>query len=120
MDATQHECCQKEVLSLLEKGAVVRAGQDVGFISGIFLIPKRSGGYRPIINLKGLNTFLTAHKFKMEGISTITHTIREGDWLSKLDLKDAYFTVPIFPIIVSFSVSNWGVIFLNLCLFLLG
>jgi hypothetical protein len=54
MDAKQHEYCQKEVLSLLEKGAVVRAGQDVGFISGIFLIPKRSGGYRPIINLKGL------------------------------------------------------------------
>ena len=96
MDATQHECCQKEVLSLLEKGAVLRAGQDVGFISGIFLIPKRSGGYRPIINLKGLNTFLTAHKFKMEGISTVRHTIREGDWLAKLDLKDAYLTVPIF------------------------
>ena len=56
----------------------------------------------------------------MEGISTITHTIREGDWLSKLDLKDAYFTVPIFPIIVILSVSNGGVIFLNLCLFLLG
>jgi hypothetical protein len=26
MDATQHEYCQEEVLSLLEKGAVVRAG----------------------------------------------------------------------------------------------
>ena len=108
MDATQHECCQKEVLSLLEKGAVVRAGQDVGFISGIFLIPKRSGGYRPIINLKGLNTFLTAHKFKMEGISTVRHTIREGDWLAKLDLKDAYLTVPIFSHHRKFLRFQWG------------
>ena len=106
MDATQHECCQKEVLSLLEKGAVVRAGQDVGFISGIFLIPKRSGGYRPIINLKGLNTFLTAHKFKMEGISTVRHTIREGDWLAKLDLKDAYLTIAFCPEHKGFSFSS--------------
>lgn len=108
MDATQHECCQKEVLSLLEKGAVVRTGQDDGFISGIFLIPKRSGGYRPIINLKGLNTFLAAHKFKMEGISTVRHTIREGDWLAKLDLKDAYLTVPIFAHHRKFLRFKWG------------
>jgi hypothetical protein len=108
MDATQHECCQKEVLSLLEKGAVVRAGRDVGFISGIFLIPKRSGGYRPIINLKGLNTFLTAHKFKMEGISTVRQTIREGDWLAKLDLKDTYLTVPIFFHHRKFLRFKWG------------
>lgn len=108
MDATQHECCQKEVLLLLEKGAVVRTDQDDGFISGIFLIPKRSGGYRPIINLKGLNTFLAAHKFKMEGISTVRHTIREGDWLAKLDLKDAYLTVPIFAHHRKFLRFKWG------------
>ena len=80
----------------------------MGFISGIFLIPKRSGGYRPIINLKGLNTFLTAHKFKMEGISTVRHTIREGDWLAKLDLKDAYLTVPIFSHHRKFLRFKWG------------
>lgn len=31
----------------------------------------------------------------MEG-QTIRHTIREGNWLAKLDLKDAYLTVPVF------------------------
>ncbi|KZS01590.1 Uncharacterized protein APZ42_001707, partial [Daphnia magna] len=75
---------------------------------GIFLIPKRSGGYRPIINLKSLNTFLTQHKFKMEGISTVRHTIREGDWLAKLDLKDAYLTVPIFTDHRKFLRFQWG------------
>jgi hypothetical protein len=39
---------------------------------------------------------LAAHQFKMEGISTVRHTIWERDWLAKLDLKDAYLTVPIF------------------------
>jgi hypothetical protein len=89
MDAQQHNCCELEVNSLLEKGAIIRA-RDQGFISSIFLIPKRTGGYRPIINLKALNRFLAQHKFKMEGISSVRHTIHEGDWLTKLDLKDAF------------------------------
>lgn len=54
MTETQAELCDKEMHSLLEKGAVVTA-QGEGFLSGIFLIQKKSGGYRPIINLKGLN-----------------------------------------------------------------
>jgi hypothetical protein len=32
----------------------------------------------------------------MEGTSTIRHTLRKGDWLAKLDLKDAYLTVQVF------------------------
>lgn len=41
MDAQQRDFCQREVASLLEKGAVVKAGQGPGFISSIFLITKR-------------------------------------------------------------------------------
>ena len=96
MDAQQFECCRQEVTSLIGKGVVVKATQGPGFTSSIFLIAKRSGGFRPIINLRGLNQFLIHQKFKMEGISTVRHTIREGDWLAKLDLKDAYLTVPVF------------------------
>lgn len=50
MDPHQQACCEKEVASLLEKGAVVKA-QDGSFISSIFLIAKRLEGFRPIINL---------------------------------------------------------------------
>jgi hypothetical protein len=44
----------------------------------------------------------------MEGISTLRHTIREGDWLAKLDLKDAYLTVPIFSLHRKFLRFKWG------------
>ncbi len=109
MDIQQHVCCEKEVFSLLEKGAVVRvSNQSPGFISSIFLIPKRAGGYRPIINLKGLNKFLVHQKFKMEGISSVRHTVRKGDWLTKLDLKDAYLTVPIFKDHRKYLRFRWG------------
>jgi hypothetical protein len=111
MDTHQYDCCKQEVNSLIEKGAIVRARVQ-GFISSIFLIPKRTGGYRPIINLKALNRFLSYQKFKMEGISSVRHTIREGDWLTKLDLKDAYLTVPIFEGHRKFLQFKWeGVLF---------
>ena len=51
---------------------------------------------------------MAAHQFKMEGISTVRHTIWERDWLAKLDLKDAYLTVPIFSLHRKFLRFKWG------------
>lgn len=96
MTPPQHILCDKEVHALIKKGAVIMADIEVpGFVSGIFLIPKKSGDYRPIINLKSLNKFVLYHHFKMEGLQTVKQTIRRGDWLAKIDLKDAYLSVPI-------------------------
>ncbi len=44
----------------------------------------------------------------MEGFSTVRHTVRKGDWLAKLDLKDAYLTVPIFEGHRKFLRFQWG------------
>lgn len=32
----------------------------------------------------------------MEGINTVRHTVRQGDFLAKVDLTDAYLTIPIY------------------------
>ena len=61
----------------------------------LFLVPKKDGGQRPDINLKSLNSFVDTPHFKMEGIHTLKSLVLEGDWLVKVDLKDAYFSVPI-------------------------
>ena len=39
--------------------------------------------------------FVQPCHFKMEGIHTLRDPIKQGDWLAKVDLKDAYFTIPI-------------------------
>ena len=91
------EKIDREISALLEKEAlhVVKPVSDQ-FISNLFLVPKRDGKSRPVINLKDLNTFLQYDHFKMEGIHLLRDLLQPHDWLGKIDLKDAYFVIPIW------------------------
>lgn len=49
------------------------------FLSTLFLVPKKDGGQRPVINLKNLNSFVEVPHFKMEGIHTLKGLLKKGD-----------------------------------------
>ena len=68
------------------------AGQ---FISPIFSVPKSDAKIRLILNLKKLNTYLEYVHFKMENIHSILKLVTHGSWMASIDLKDAYYSVPI-------------------------
>ncbi|XP_057299487.1 uncharacterized protein LOC130630106 [Hydractinia symbiolongicarpus] len=86
----------EEVKRMLVKGAIQSICHVKGeFLSNVFLVPKKDGGNRPVINLKHLNKFVPYHHFKMEGLHLIQEMIQEGDCMCKIDLKDAYFCVPL-------------------------
>ena len=94
----QMKLLREEVTSLLGKGAVVTVepvASEEGFYSTLFLVPKTDGRMRPVVNLKALNFWVHPQHFKMEGIHTLRDIVAQDEWLAKLDLKDAYFTVPI-------------------------
>ncbi len=59
---------------------------------------KKGGGgeQRPVVNLKPLNRDIPYEHFKMEGIHMLKDLLKKGDYLVKIDLKDAYLTVPIW------------------------
>jgi hypothetical protein len=88
-----------EVAALIEKGATEEVPlhpPPLNFISNIFLVQKKNGKMRPVINLKKLNTaHLETPHFRMESPQDIRHTIRPGDWAASINLQDAYFHVPI-------------------------
>jgi len=86
----------EEVKSLLQKQAVmiVPPCRDQ-FISRLFLVRKKDGSYRPVINMKPLNAFIQKSHFKMESVSMIKDLLWPRDWMCSLDLKDAYLSVSI-------------------------
>ena len=85
---------QTEIEKMVTKRAIVPVAPcDGQFLSQLFLIPKKDGSSRPVVNLKALNKFITRKKFKMEGAHFLRDLLRPGDWMASIDLKDAYFSV---------------------------
>ena len=56
---------------------------------------KGDGGWRPVINLSHLNEFVLQTPFRMETVASVLLSVREGDFLASIDLKDAYFQIPV-------------------------
>ena len=81
---------------MLQKGAIRSTSFDPRqFISNLFIMPKKCGDLRPVINLKPLNDFVQYHHFKMEGLNTLLDLFLGSEFFTTIDLKDAYFWIPI-------------------------
>ena len=73
-----------------------RAKSELGeFLSTLFLVNKKDRGHRPVINLKFRNSFIPYQHLKMKRLHLIKDLLQEHDFLMKIDLKDAYFGIPL-------------------------
>ncbi|KAL0194819.1 hypothetical protein M9458_008391, partial [Cirrhinus mrigala] len=91
---------EQEVATLLRKEAIEVVpphNRESGFYSRYFIVPKKDGGLRPILDLHLLNRSVMRLKFKMLTIKQVMSQIRSEDWFVMIDLKDAYFHVSILP-----------------------
>ena len=70
----------RSIQDLLQKGAIE-----------VVHTPDR----RPVIDLSTLNKFLAIPKFKMETPESIRASLRKGEWVTSIDLTNAYLHVPI-------------------------
>ena len=91
------QALRQEIKGMLAKGALeIARDPGPGFYSRLFLVEKASGGWRPVIDLSHLNEFVQLASFKMETVASVLLSVREGDFLASLDLKDTYFQIPIY------------------------
>lgn len=87
---------KKEIEHLLDIKAIRKCNPVSGqFVSDIFLVPKKDGSMRLILNLKKLNKYVSVDHFKMEDIRTAIKLVTEGCFMANIDLHEAYFLVPI-------------------------
>ena len=88
-----------EISTLLHKEAirpVTLSQENMGFYSRYFLVKKKaSSSLRPILDLRCLNKTLQRIPMKMLTHRHLFRSIRRGDWFTSVDLKDAYFHIPI-------------------------
>ena len=123
MSKAQRELVKREMQTMLRKGAISQIDHTQGkLISSLFLVEKKDGGQRPVINLKSLNFFVPYEHFKMESLNSLQFFLKKVDYMAKLDLKDAYFCVTLHKESRKFVRFQWdGKLYEFLCLcFVLG
>ena len=62
----------------------VRSVEDLGVVAS---------SHRPL----HLNRFVDVSPFQMEIIQSVLLSVRQGDWMASIDLKEAYLQVPVHP-----------------------
>src|SRR5690554_2266736 len=87
---------QEEINSLMKKKAIEEVPPDKKEIfSNMFLVPKKNGSKRPVLNLRPLNAYVVPQRFKMESLQIVKQIIQHKDWMGSIDLSDTYLHVPI-------------------------
>ena len=84
-----HQLMNKKAIELVHNQT------SLGFFNRLFLVPKPNNKWRPILDLSKLNLFLRVERFKMETPETIRTSLQQGEWVTSVDFKDAYFHIPI-------------------------
>ncbi|MEL7196568.1 MAG: reverse transcriptase domain-containing protein, partial [Bacteroidota bacterium] len=79
----------------LKKGAV-EVSKDIVRQNRLFDVPKKDTEERRVIlDLKKLNLFIGCETFKMTTVAQVRKILPKGGWAVSIDLKDAYWHVPI-------------------------
>ena len=71
------------------------ADHEVGYFSRVFLVPKKSGGWRLVIDLSQLNQSLAPVTFTMDTLAQVRKVLKQGMWATSIDLSDAYQHIPM-------------------------
>ena len=94
----RYQVLEEEVRSMLQKGAIEPLMDEFqGFYNRLFVVPKKTGDWRPVLDVSVLNKFVRLTPFKMETPSSVLAAIQRADWMTSIDLKDAYFQIPVHP-----------------------
>ena len=58
-------------------------------------MPKRTGGYRLILDVSMLNECLQVSTFSIDTVQVIRGAVELGMWGASIDLSDAYLHIPV-------------------------
>ena len=112
MDSAKAQAGKRAWEQMIEDGVIeeVKAGTNTDWSSALHLAPKSGGGARPCTDFRALNakTVVDAHPLPL--LKDFTNKIHGSTLFSVVDLKSAFFNVPIWPPHrhKTLTLSPWG------------
>merc|ERR1711895_402772 len=108
----QSRTLQDEVQSLLEKGAIYPVTPEPCFLARIFAIPKPNGKVSLILDVSQLNEYIHVPELSFKNHGDFRKALVPPAWIVTLDLKEAYYHVPMHPRLHKFlALTCWGKLF---------
>ena len=65
-----------------------------GFYNRLFIITKPHQGWRPMSDISRLTPLSSSRKVQMKTPESVRTSLIPGEWVSLIDLSDAYFLIP--------------------------
>lgn len=97
---SKHQVLHQAIHHLLQIHAVEWLPKDqrgTGVNPIFFVVPKKNGEWRSILDLKYVNQYIHLKHFHMELLKSIVDTLQPGEYMTSLDLTEAYLHVPNHP-----------------------
>ena len=109
MSTEQIEFMDNKIVELVANGSIKKIDKPPkqGWISNVFLVPKKDQGFRMILNLKPLNKFIKYEKFKMDHISNVITLLRPNMVLTSLDISSAFSHLYVLPCHQPYLIFKW-------------
>ena len=95
----EHQFITQEINSLLKNNCIVRCNytEKPLCVSGISVVPKRSGDFRLILDLRRVNTHCVPPKFSYTDINSALEIVDPDDLLVTLDIKSGFHHIKVHP-----------------------
>ena len=94
----------QEIQKIFRKGAITITEN---MESSLLLVGKKDRGDRPVINVKEMNKSIPYAHFKTRELFLSKEFFMAGDLMQKIDLKDAYFAVPLTKCFQKYVGFQW-------------
>ena len=95
---TKNTGINEEIQMLQQTWVIKQCFRESGdFVSNIFVRSEKDEKYGMILNLKRVNSHMVYHYFKMDTLLSAMAMMRPNCFIVSIDLKDAYYSVPVYP-----------------------
>jgi hypothetical protein len=95
LSATELKALRDYLEKALANGWIKRSASEAG--APILFVPKKDGSLRLCVDYRGLNAISIKNRHPLPLISETLDRLGGASVFSKLDLKDAYYRIPIRP-----------------------